>query len=49
MKLIKSLSILLSISIGANLWFSWNWYKQSQLVITQNQEASDEGILGQIP
>jgi clan AA aspartic protease (TIGR02281 family) len=44
MKLIKSLSILLSISIGANLWFSWNWYKQSQLVITQNQEASDERI-----
>jgi clan AA aspartic protease (TIGR02281 family) len=42
MKLIKGLSILLSISLGANLWFTWTWYKQSQLVISQDQDASNE-------
>lgn len=40
-KLIKSLSILLSISLGANLWFTWNWYTQKQLVDNQHHASNE--------
>ena len=31
MKLIKYLSIFLSVSLGANLWFTWSWYQQNRI------------------
>ena len=31
MKLIKYLSVFLSVSLGANLWFTWSWYQQNRI------------------
>jgi clan AA aspartic protease (TIGR02281 family) len=37
MKTIKYLSILLSISLGANMWFVWRWYQTEPSVERQEQ------------
>lgn len=39
MKPIKTLSILLSISLGANLWFVWTWHKSSVNKQTKTEQA----------
>lgn len=38
------MSIVLSVSLGANLWFTWTWYQQNQLVKGQSNDSSNTSV-----
>lgn len=45
MQFIKILSIFLSISLGANLWFAWNWYQHNVAASDLNNHSSSNNEL----